>query len=215
MIINEYFKEEYLTCGRTRDNFIFENCPIEFIKIAQELLNNDSVDIKACNVTITSEEEKLLEQTLNMCLNDLQKNALERDFITANVMLEVVKGIKGREEEKKMFADGLMALLTGDFQKSKKFHLDCPMQSEIGSIARETGKIELNLFLIDTKSPYLQRAINNLISSREPYSIKIFTNNERLPSYRDQAGNIIQCPHDFMTRNVNDFIEHEEEIESE
>lgn len=39
--------------------------------------------------------------------------------------------------------------------------------------------------------------------------------NDRLVSYYDQAGNIIESPHDFMRRDVNKFIESESEAGEE
>ena len=52
--INEYFKAEYLTCGRTRDNFLFENCPREFMAEAVRLLNVPSEDNKPCVIMLTA-----------------------------------------------------------------------------------------------------------------------------------------------------------------
>ena len=49
------------------------------------------------------------------------------------------------------------------------------------------------------KKKELQQAINNLIYSREPYSIKLFTNNEKLSSYCTQNGEFAElatsCSH--------------------
>lgn len=215
MILNEYFQQEYLTCGMARDNFIFENCPLELVEIAQTLLNKPAFDVKPCNILITLEDEKQVEKTLSKCLNEYQKNAVTRDYITALIMIEALKGEGERSEEIANLQEGISAILNGDFEKAKRFHLNCPMPNEIGLAMRDVGKIELNVFLVGTQNVYLQRAINNFISCREPYSIKIFSTNEKLPSYRDQAGNMIENPHDYMTRNVNNYIELEEEFESE
>ena len=68
-------------------------------------------------------------------------------------------------------------------------------------------KFELNIFLDNTQNIYLQQAINNFISSREPFSVKLFATQERLSTYCDQLGNFIQSPHDYMNMNVNKFIE--------
>ena len=38
MKINKYFISAYLTPGETRDNFIFENCPLEFLEQAKDAL---------------------------------------------------------------------------------------------------------------------------------------------------------------------------------
>ena len=76
-------------------------------------------------------------------------------------------------------------------------------------MAKELGKIELSFILEDAENKYFQQAVNLFISSREPYSVKIFTNNDRLVTYYDLNGNIIECPHDFMRRDVSEFIERE------
>ena len=63
--------------------------------------------------------------------------------------------------------------------------------------------------LKDTKNKYIQQAVNVFIASREPYSVKIFTNNDRLVTYYDLNGNLIESPHDFMRRAVDMFAEFE------
>ena len=215
MKINQYFKEEYLTCGRTRDNFIFENCPLEVIEVAQILLGERANEVKPCNIDITAEEEMRVENTLSQCMNEYQKNAISRDFVTALIIEQMLSGEDVQEYDLEMLENGINAILEGDFEQAKRFHLDCPMPSDIVSVMQDVGKIEINFFLIGSKNVYLQRAINNLISSREPYSVKIFTTNKRLPSYQDQAGNRIECPHDFMTKNILNYIQSEDEIEAE
>jgi len=55
--ISDYFKNYYLTCGKTHDNFIFENCPIEFMKEAKDLLSKSCNNTKACVVSLTKQEE--------------------------------------------------------------------------------------------------------------------------------------------------------------
>ena len=64
MEINEYFKNDYLTCGQTRDNFIFENCPNEFILEAQKSLAISKNGVKSCNLTIKRANEIYVEKTL-------------------------------------------------------------------------------------------------------------------------------------------------------
>ena len=45
------------------------------------------------------------------------------------------------------------------------------------------------------------------MSSRVPFSIKIFTNNEKIPSYTDSLGTLIECPHDYISIDANKLIE--------
>ena len=212
--INEYFKSSYLTCGVTRDNFIFENCPYEFIEIAKSLLSSPQNGVTPCVVEITKDIESQLNSTLSKCVDDFQKSIIARDFFVSIFMLALLKHSIVSNEVTSL-KNGISAILSGNIEKSKKYHLESPIPFDISLKAKKLGKIELNIFLVDTDNKFLQQAINNFISSREPYSIKIFST-KNLPSYLDQLGNIIVNPHDYMARNVNDFIKiQEDEIESE
>ena len=215
MKINECFESEYLTAGRTYDNFIFENCPKEFLSVAKEKLSVKSNGVKPCNVTLTREMEECFEKILENEENDLRRKIKARDFICALITKEVLDGEDARGLLYFVATDELDAILSGDYFKylaNRSFSL---IPNDIRDFQKEIGKIELNFFLEDTKNPLLQRAINIFIASREPYSIKVFTNNERLPSYAEQNGNFIECPHDYMRRDVNSFVEYEEETEKE
>ena len=80
------------------------------------------------------------------------------------------------------------------------------MPYNITSRAKSIGDIELNIFVYGVFDKYTQQAINNFISSREPYSIKMFLI-DKMSSMYDQLGNFIQSPHDYMTRDVGKYIE--------
>ena len=211
--INETFKEDYLTCGRTRDNFIFENCPIEFMENAKDLLSKSCDEVKSCVVTIDRAMENGFLKTLNKCSNDLQEKSVARDLVASLIIRELLKGEKTEEFPEEELDKGIDALLCGNFGEVKEYHFKSPFPYDVARLMKKVGKIELNIFLENTQNVQLQQAVNIFISSREPYSVKIFTNNERLPSYYDQTGNLIQSPHDYMTRNVREFIEFEEEKE--
>ena len=215
MKINEYFESEYLTAGRTYDNFIFENCPKEFLAVAKEKLSVKDNGVKPCNVYLNREMEECFEKMLENEENDLRKKIKARDFICALITKEVLEGEDARGLLYFVATDEIEAILNGDYLKYLETRSFSLIPSDIRDFQKEIGKIELNFFLEDTKNPMLQRAINIFIASREPYSIKVFTNNERLPSYSEQNGNFIECPHDYMRRDVNCFIEKNEEPEKE
>ena len=102
-----------------------------------------------------------------------------------------------------------------NYEKIKQNYIKSYMHNNIASESRKLGqKIELNFFMFDIDNIELQQSINNFVSCREPYSVKIFTNKERLSTYYDTNGNLIECPHDFMRRDVNEFIE-EDVVEKE
>jgi len=202
--ISDYFKNYYLTCGKTHDNFIFENCPIEFMKEAKDLLSKSCNNTKACVVSLTKQEEDCINRTLKNCETDYQKKLIARDYICAKIMLQLNKDCNN--EVYQSLCEGVNNILNNDWQQVKRFHAICPMPNEVGEFSKKIEKIELCFFLIDVNNVYLQQSINTFIASREPYSVKIFTNNEKLPTYYNQTGDIIQSPHDYMTRNVRDYI---------
>ena len=206
IIIDEMFKNQYLTCGKTYDNFIFENCPNEFIAQAEILLSVEDALVKPCNVKITNEIETKVLKTLENCKEKFQIDSLARDFVTALVMKEVLKDIPQTMHKINDLNEQIKAFYENDFDKVKQFHAVSFFPSEVAEYSKQFKQIELNFFLYDIQSKTLQKAINNFISSREPFSVKIFTN-RFLASYYDQGGNIIQPPHDYMTRDVNKYIE--------
>jgi hypothetical protein len=127
--------------------------------------------------------------------------------------LEVVKDIPEKGMHFSILKEQIKAFYNNEFWKVKQFHATSFFPNDVAEYSKKFGKIELNFFLIETKNVELQRAINNFISSRTPYSIKIFTTNAKLSSYADQAGNLIQSPHDYMTRDVREYIENENSLE--
>ena len=62
-IIDEYFKSEYLTCGKTRDNFIFTNCSREFVDYAKKsLIASENDEVRLCLLAISKQENDLLNK---------------------------------------------------------------------------------------------------------------------------------------------------------
>ncbi len=209
MKLNEYFESEYLTAGRTYDNFVFEQCSNEFLKAAKLRLGKSREDVKSCVVCLDRIKELGAEKTLEYCEEEFQKKLLARDFIMALIFKELLKH-KTNEQESIEFVDAqLDAFSRGDFETAKHMHSSSFMPHDVKQMAKELGKIELSFILEATENKYFQQAVNVFISSREPYSVKIFTNNDRLLTYYDLNGNLIECPHDFMRRDVSEFIERE------
>lgn len=215
MKINDFFKQEYLVAGSTYDNFIFENCPNEFLNLAKKLLGKSNNNVVSCVVCIDRQIEEDIEKTLNNFSENIQKKILARDFITALVVKELLKHKYQDDTDKNFVNEQLRAFLKNDFIAVKKMHADSFMPYDIKRIAKSVGKIELDFILHDVQNQYLQQATNIFISSREPYSVKIFTNNKRLSTYYDIDGNIIESPHDFMIRDVNKFIKYDNTISKE
>ncbi|MBQ9786005.1 MAG: hypothetical protein IJW25_00895, partial [Clostridia bacterium] len=162
-------------------------------------------DKKPCNIIITASNEEKVEKILKQCSSNLQKTILARDFVTALVMKEILKDIPSKQMQLKELYNLIQAFYNSEFNKVKQYHSSSYFPYHADRYFRKFGAFEVNFFLVNTKNVYIQKAINNFISSRTPYSVKIFTNT-KLQSYQDEAGNIIQCPHDYMTRNVNEYI---------
>jgi len=208
IIVDQHFENSYLKCGATYDNFIFENCPLEFIDLAYDSLRNNCNNVKSCCIKLDGEIEKSLKVLLDKCSNEMQKKIFARDFIVSLIVYEMlkdesvhIKDLTSLDTLKK----GITDMLKGDFDSAREFSLEAPMPYDIKRIMNKIGKIELNFFLLDCKDMELQRAINVFIASREPYSVKIFSNS-KLASYADQNGTLIETPHDYMSINVNEFI---------
>lgn len=208
--INEYFVSSYLTPGATRDNFIFENCPAEFLEKAKHLLSSQEGSVKSCVIEIDSQTEEMIEKTLAGFENNLHKTFISRDYICSEIMRKLLLITNSNPEALSSIESGLKSIKAGDIAESKKYHAIAPMPFDITSFSREVAKFELNFILKNTHNKFIQEAINNFISSREPFSVKIFSS-QGLPSYRDQAKNLIESPHDYMKRNIQDFIEYQPE----
>lgn len=202
--IEENFKNYYLTCGQTYDNFIFEQCPMDFMCVAQKLLSQPKNNIKPCNIIVGRKQQDDLIRVFSNCVNAYQKKALARYYFTTLVIAEFFKGIDN--EKFKEIKGQLQCFENNDFENIKRNFVEGYMPYDIARLSQKTGqKIELNIFLIDVDNNEFQQAVNNLISSREPYSVKLFTNHS-LATHYDQNGNLIQCPHDYMTRDISKFV---------
>ena len=196
--LNEYYKNTFLTAGATRDNFVFENCSNEFINIARDLLSQENNNTKPCNITIDKSISERLDNSIK--LFDLeQKQIIARDFLNALILQEVHKYTENQAELDSIKQD-INNALSQNRDKILSFIQNSPIPYFLERKLTQSGKIEINIFLQDMQNKHLQQAINSYLSSRSPYSIKLFTNEKFLCTYYDLAGNIIQSPHDYMLR---------------
>jgi len=215
MKINEYFKKQYLTAGNTYDNYIFKNCPNDFLISAEELLSKSANGVKPCNIKLGRVEQEEIERVLLNCEYFFQETAIASYYITTLIMAQLFKGID--EKKYQSLQSQLESFKENDFQAIKQNYLvGGYMPCDIAKQSRKLGqKIELNIFLFKIDNLALQQAINIFVSCREPYSVKIFTNEERLTTYYDANENLIQCPHDYINMDVNKFIEKADEMKRE
>ena len=205
--LQEYFVNEYLTCGQARYNCIFENCPVDFLEKAEELLRQSSGNVKACIIKLSNQDEKQIEKTLSLCKNDYERGLLARDFVSSLVMKEILKDVESGEDKIKILQNIISCILQGEYEKAKSNHSASPMPADIGMTLRRLCKAELCFFLEDTQNVFIQRAINNFVATRETnYKVKIFTTNNKLSTYLDQGGTKIENPHDYISPNVLDNL---------
>ena len=208
--INNTFISSYLTPGISRDNFIFENCPIEFLERAKVLLSSQGQQTKSCVIELTKSNETTISKALDLFESDFHKKLIARDYICSMILKELLIQTNTNPEAISGLTNGLDAISNQDKEGIINFHSVSPMPHEITKFYREICPFELNFILDDTKNIYVQQAINNFISAREPFSVKIFST-KTLPTYLDQNKTAIENPHDYMKRNVQDFIEQQYE----
>ena len=205
MFIDKNFEDNYLTVGKTYDNFLFENCPNEFLSIAREKLSMNDNETKSVTLSLDNELENNLQNSLKNFYNPLQKRIICRDLISSMFLRELLNYIDSKDYSVKDLDRLISIILDGNKEEIIDILPNSPIPYDIERIIRKIGKIELNIFLQDIDNPLLQQAINNYLSSRTPYSIKVFSN-YNLCTFYDQMGNILQPPHDFLVRDVNNFI---------
>ena len=200
-MIDKYFEQLLLTSGNTYDNYTIFDCPVDFISYAKNNLSKNHGNVKSCNIEISEKDEKILEPFFESFDGDFYKKLLARDYVYSLFMLELLKDNSSEKSYHQELLENINNLNNGDTNFFKIFHLSAPMEYDLQQTIRKLRKIELNIFCIDNKNKFIQQAINNLISSRSPYSIKLFTTNSQLPTYYDQGGNLIESPHDYIQKN--------------
>ncbi len=197
MKIDDYFVENYLIPGRIKDNFVFTDCSNDFLKLARKYLNTTG-DVKSCCVNIDSSDIEILSKLLDKCELRIQKQLVAQEYVMDRVLIELFKNEPKFEKEYARAFNAYLALTRGDMSGLfSDFIID-----DIQSFHKNIRPIEVSFITHDVDNNYLQGAINGYLSSRMPYCVKIFADRD-LCTYYDLAGNIIQCPHDYLTLNAN------------
>lgn len=196
LMITEMKQLKEILNDQTSDNYVFFGFPKEMTEPAKLILNKNK-ESKSCFITIDAEMEAKLNETLNGFTNDKHKDIICRDLFVTLFMKELTKDSTENQTYQDFLEKGLDMILSGDSQIAKEYHSFCPMPLELTKMIKKNLPMVLNVFLIDAKNVHLQRALNNYIGSREPYSIRVFSTQRKFPSYYDQSGNAIQTIHDF------------------
>ena len=206
--INEYFKSQYLTCGNTSDNLVFYDCPRELLDYAEHSLSQSSEQCMPCIIKITSQDEDRLAQTLNNCSSDYEKMILARTYYYTRFMRELVaKSNRGYKDfDLDSLDNGIEMLVSGSVESAKKYYVQSPFIDQIEGFIKNLGKIELDIMLDNTRNVFLQKAINNSLSARSSYSVKIFNTKDRFVTPFTENGQLVEAIHDFSSRNVRDYV---------
>lgn len=209
MLINKSFAEEYLACGQARDNMVFTACSNRVLDwIKNYLKNSQQKDILAV-VELSRQDEMGFEQILESCTDEFQKNLLSQEFITSCVLRSAMINAGSKDDflsPIEICNKFLDACQRGDFEGVKQLYTKAPMQYQVAYFVRKYGRLEMDFFLCDTQNKYIQRAINNFLSAREPYCVKVFSNTNLLPSYITSNGQRVESPHDYIDMNINNFL---------
>ena len=181
---------------QSSDNYVFFGFPKQMSEPAKVILGKNK-NAKSCFITIDAEMEEKLNVTLDGFTNDKHKDIICRDLFVTLFMKELTKDSEENQTYQGFLDKGLDMILSGDCELAKDYHTFCPMPLELSKMIKKNLPIVLNVFLVDANNINLQRALNNYIGSKEPYSIRIFSTQKKFPCYYDQAGNAIQTINDF------------------
>lgn len=209
MELNKTFIDGYLTAGETRDNFIFTNCDESVLEIAEQSLAQRKNGVKPCLVFFDEQDMTVSSEIIGKRSSDIQKKVVAREYVFQKVMIAILKHEPLCEARFKTLSQTHKKLRNGNMKALFSGLTTLDIYDYIDAF----GKIELDFFLKNFSDSHLQQAINNFVSSRMPISIKIFSNGN-LCSYFDQSGVFIEEPHDYMSVNVNDFVNNEPEDEN-
>ena len=199
----EFFRD------RSSDNFVFECCKEDFYDRAKMVRENSESELglRACVVSLGEKDCLALEKIHEQCANEFQCKVLSRTFLSAKIFLELQKTFGAdslARASKEELRNGLYAFESGDFEEVKKFYVEAPMFNELSRIYRKNGGFELDFFEDCRLNKYLQESINDLLYSREPFSVKVFSK-DRLTTYVTSNGDFVQSPHDYLTLGLGDF----------
>ena len=207
--INSSFAKEYLESGNARDNMIFTSCPLEVMGQIYEYITSSPQNAIPCIIKLTNKDEQVVEKILNNCANEFQKNLLAQQFVTATILntaMGFVEESESIKSKKQVCKDFLSAFYSGSFSQVVELYKDVPMAYQVNSFVKKYGKMDIDFFLYTTQNKDIQRAINNFVSARESYVVKVFTDNKFLPSYITQNQQRIESPHDYLSMNINNFL---------
>lgn len=205
MKINQSFIDNYLLGSGSVDNYLFENCENDILQEICKILKTGIIKNRQCVVYVTKDEEFQVLKLLEQCESSYERTILARDFANSKIMREIYRGV---DDKKFGICDNhLNAFYKVDMWTAKSNHKEGVIfPYDIITFVKEKERIDLNVVFEDISSFEIQRAFNNYMSSRLPLSVKFFSTG-KLASYADESLNLIQSPHDFISVNVKNFID--------
>lgn len=218
MELNQYFIDNYLTCGAERGNFVFLNCSNEVLNFAKENLNKGNEKTIPAVVSINKKQAENVKKLLDQYETDFQREIIASNYISSLIFCALFKNAyssKNKQvqgfalENKNVVLNAkqfIQAVRANDQLKATDYVMFCPTSEFILYSANALGRIDLTFILKDMQNSQLQKAINGYLIRQKNISTKLFTNLCSLSNYFDQSGNIIQSPHDYLQILVADFI---------
>ena len=195
--------EDLMTTGarHSSDNVVVVNCSSDFMRMAKDRLVSNN-DCKAINVVINANVNDSVSKFLDLVDDKDHQKMFTRTFIASIIMHEVLNNYDNVndifEYDVEDLSRGISAFLAQDLISVREYHIQhAPWSMDIERVVRKYGKMELNIFIPNMVDIRIQREINNYISSRLPFCVKVFTNEDRLSSYQTSFNEVIQIPHDF------------------
>ncbi len=207
--LNEFFIKEYLSCGKSYDNYILLSCNKELLKFAMSnLKKTQDESCKCISICFTREEEEKLEKVFALCAEDYQRQILANSYFNAKFLLQILSeyNITYRGCSKELLERQINDYLSGDYTKAVNAYKNMPTAFDVSQLVKKVSHFELNVFCIDINNKHVQMSINDYISSRLPYSIKLFTNSKSLATYYSSNGQFMQSPHDYLNIDISKFI---------
>ncbi len=213
MKLSKYFVDNFLTVrANGGDNCVFTNCPDEVLKIAQETLEKEN---EAGIAHIIPLSNGIVSAFGDACeeFEGFYVPILARGLVNGLVMKSLIESksseLTGRES--KMLQEinqGLEDMLSCDSNGIIHYLKRAPLSFDISNFVEKNGRHEIVFILRDMKDRRLQQAVNNFLSERSRYVVKVFSDSN-LASCLDEGGNLVQCPHDYVSINIKHFIENE------
>ena len=212
MKLSKYFVDTFLTVNpRGGDNCVFTNCPEEVLSLAEEKLVEPRKVGVSHVIPISCEIADAFEDACEDFDKVFFPKIIARGLVNGLVMkslLESKKSALSKSEREMLDAvnQGLEDILSCDYDGISDYLKCAPTHFDISSFIEDNGRHEIAFVLRDMKSKGIQQAINNFLSARSRYVIKVFSDAE-LASCLDEGGNLVQCPHDYTSIKISHFIE--------